>query len=240
VSIILVTGSGATTTAVALAATWPDTHRPVVIEADPTGGSLSAWLGVQRSPGLSDLVSMGSPVDLSMATQVSDRNVDVVTAPIRRLEASATVRAALTGVLPAVAADDGVVALVDVGTDPDARDRLAPCATVVVATHRQHAASPAAAVIGLERLGEQVQQIPVDRTIVALIGDTPYPHTDVADYLGVPTFLLADDPFAAAALAGRPAGARRVASSPLLRSAGVLAGAVAASVGPVDRVEVVA
>ncbi len=53
VSIASVKGSpGVTTFAVALAARWPFPARPVVIEADPSGGDLGSRLALPPSPGL--------------------------------------------------------------------------------------------------------------------------------------------------------------------------------------------
>jgi hypothetical protein len=47
---------GVTTTALALAALWPAPRR-LVIEADPSGGDLGAWLGLAPAPGLATLAA---------------------------------------------------------------------------------------------------------------------------------------------------------------------------------------
>ncbi len=47
---------GVTTTALALAAVWPAARR-LVIEADPSGGDLGAWLGMAPAPGLASLAA---------------------------------------------------------------------------------------------------------------------------------------------------------------------------------------
>jgi len=47
---------GVTTTALALAAVWP-ARRRLLIEADPSGGDLCAWLGLPLAPGLSGLAA---------------------------------------------------------------------------------------------------------------------------------------------------------------------------------------
>src|SRR4051794_32733915 len=57
VSLVAVVGECSTTTAVALAATWPAGERVIVAELDPAGGSLAAWLDVPRAPNLSELVA---------------------------------------------------------------------------------------------------------------------------------------------------------------------------------------
>jgi hypothetical protein len=47
---------GVTTTCLALAAAWPAPRR-LVIEADPAGGDLGAWLGLPPAPGLTGLAA---------------------------------------------------------------------------------------------------------------------------------------------------------------------------------------
>lgn len=47
---------GVTTTALALAALWPASRR-LVIETDPSGGDLGAWLGLPPAPGLASLAA---------------------------------------------------------------------------------------------------------------------------------------------------------------------------------------
>jgi hypothetical protein len=47
---------GVTTTALALAALWPAPRR-LVIETDPSGGDLGAWLGLAPAPGLATLAA---------------------------------------------------------------------------------------------------------------------------------------------------------------------------------------
>jgi len=47
---------GVTTTALALAALWPAPQR-LVIETDPSGGDLGAWLGLAPAPGLATLAA---------------------------------------------------------------------------------------------------------------------------------------------------------------------------------------
>jgi hypothetical protein len=49
---IAVLGDHATTTTLAIAAMWTAEPAPIVIEADASGGSLAAWLGVPVNPSL--------------------------------------------------------------------------------------------------------------------------------------------------------------------------------------------
>ena len=61
-TIIAVTGDAATTSTIALAATWPTARatagdrallgEPLVVEADPGGGSLAGWLDVPVQPSI--------------------------------------------------------------------------------------------------------------------------------------------------------------------------------------------
>ncbi|HEV8165498.1 MAG TPA: hypothetical protein VGR74_13810, partial [Actinomycetota bacterium] len=48
---------GVTTTAVALAATWPAERGVLLVEADPGGGDLAAWFGLAVEPGLVSLAA---------------------------------------------------------------------------------------------------------------------------------------------------------------------------------------
>ena len=89
-SIVAVVGDGATTLAVALAATWPQGERVVLAELDPAGGSLGAWLDVPRSPNLSELVAAadaGSWPAIEACCQRAPSGVEVLVAPVRAVEA---------------------------------------------------------------------------------------------------------------------------------------------------------
>ena len=50
---------GVTTLCQALAHTWPDPRRVVVVEADPSGGDLAARLELAPEPGLVSLAAAG-------------------------------------------------------------------------------------------------------------------------------------------------------------------------------------
>ncbi len=58
IAVCSVKGSpGVTTLCVALAARWPAPGRPVVVECDPSGGSLAARFGLRTAPGLVSLTA---------------------------------------------------------------------------------------------------------------------------------------------------------------------------------------
>ena len=50
---------GVTTTATALAESWPPSRRVLLVEVDPFGGDLAAWFGVAPSTGLWSLLAAG-------------------------------------------------------------------------------------------------------------------------------------------------------------------------------------
>ena len=58
VAVLSVKGSpGVTTFAVALAARWPAPYRPVLVEADPSGGDLATRFSLNPTPGLLSLAA---------------------------------------------------------------------------------------------------------------------------------------------------------------------------------------
>ena len=58
-AVITLVGDRTTTTAVAIAAAWPVSAGagPVVVECDPTGGSLAAWLDTPVSPSITSVTA---------------------------------------------------------------------------------------------------------------------------------------------------------------------------------------
>lgn len=89
-------------------------------------------------------------------------------------------------------------------------------AGVVVVSHVQHAGSPAAAALGMERLADRCALLTMRSlpTIVALHGTVPYGIDEVRTFLGVSTVVaIADDPWAVAVIAGRPGSPRRLRRS---------------------------
>ncbi len=228
-SVVAVVGDRASTCAVGLAATWPRGERAVLAELDPSGGCLSAWLDVPRSPNLSELVASsgaGSWPDIESTFQISATGVEVLVAPTRAVEAEAAVAAAVASVLPVLAALDEPVVLADGGR---VRGRLTPLvasAGVVAVMHLQHAGSASAAAVGLERVADlcdvlTLRSIPF---VVGLIGEQPYRCDEVAAFVGADLVVpVAVDAWAAAVLAGRAGSARRLRRSALVRSLGTLA-----------------
>jgi hypothetical protein len=207
----------------------------MVAEFDPAGGCLAAWLDVPRSPGLAEVAASSAPgswATVASMVQRTQSGLDVLVAPTRAVEAAAVVSAAAATVLPVLAATQSTVVIADGGRLRGALSALVTHAGIVVVAHRQNSGSAAAAALGLERIAELTSQLAVRSipTIVALIGSRPYAADEVAQFVRADTVVeIADDPWAAAVLAGRAGSALRLHRSPLMRSLVVLAGAVSAS-----------
>jgi MinD-like ATPase involved in chromosome partitioning or flagellar assembly len=234
VSLVAVVGDGCTTTALGIAAAWPLDDPRLVVEFDPAGGSLAAWLDVPRSPGLADVAASSSPgswATIQSMVQRAPSGVDVLVAPTRAVEASAVVLAA-GSVLPVLAALDQPVVVADGGRLRGGLSSLVVQANLVVVSHRQHAGSATAAALGIERIAELTSQLVARSipTVVALIGSVPYTANDVSEFVPADAVVsLAHDPWAAAVLAGRAGSASRLRRSPLMRSLDELVAVVGAS-----------
>jgi MinD-like ATPase involved in chromosome partitioning or flagellar assembly len=230
-SAVAVVGSPSTTTTVALAVAWPGPHIPIVVEADPTGGSLAAWLDVPATPSLSTAVASGvhrEPDAIAALARVTPSGVRLLPAPVRSVEARRSVAEAEAVVLPGLAASDEHLVLLDLGRR-SAADSLAALHScdVCVVVHRQAEQSSRAAAVGVERLAELVDAVAATgvAVVVTVVGATPFDPAEVGAFaVGERTDLamvaLPVDPVAAAVLAGRSGvSARRLARLPLMRSA---------------------
>ena len=251
---IAVLGDHATTTTLAVAAMWTAEPAPIVIEADASGGSIAAWLGVPVNPSLSTIVAQTHALDdeplggrRDALVRTSSAGLRFVPAPVRSREAAQATTEATRSLLPGLAASDRP-ALVDVGrfVPADGVPRPAVGARSIVVCHRQESASAGAAAVRLERLAESVEvlsrlDVPIT---VTLIGDDPYGGDEILYYLegdeagqlstGVrPSLItLPVDPLGAAVLAGRAGvSARRLRRLPLLRAAALLADHLVAEAG---------
>ena len=233
-SLVAVVGDSSTTTSVGIAAAWPLDEPCLVVEFDPAGGCLSAWLDVPRSPGLAEVAASSAPgtwTTISSNVQRTACGIDVLVAPTRAVEAAAVVAAAAPSVLPVLSTIASPVVIADGGRLRGALSPLVLHADVVVVAHRQHAGSAAAAALGFERLAELALQLAVRSlpTVVAVIGDRPYPADEIAAFVDTGAVVaVADDPWAAAVLAGRAGLAIRLRRSPLMRSLTELAGVISA------------
>ena len=251
---IAIIGDRTTTTTLAIAVGWNAGTTPLVVEADPSGGSLAAWLDMPVNPSLSTIVAQGGTPTwsgLEPMVRTSRQGLRIIPAPVRSREAGRAIDESCRALLPMLAADSGRTTLLDLGRSAptDAVPRTARGAEAVVVCHRQERASARAAAVRLERLAETVEllgELDVPLTI-ALIGDQPYAGDEVLDYLtdadgamssAEPSLVSVPvDPLCAAVLAGRiGVSARRLARLPLMRTARSLAEHIAsqapASTGP--------
>ena len=190
---------GVTTTALALAATWPEHRRCLLVEADPFGGVIAARYGLGDTPGLSSLAAVGrrgldDDVVWQHAQQLSG-GVLVLVGPASADEAHAVVRD-LAGALAAwSAAQTEVDVIVDCGRLAPGLPVMGPIlgagALMVLTRPSLDQLRPAAhRVMALRDSG-------VDATLL-LVGDQPYGAHEVAttlhtDVVGV----VAWDPHAA-------------------------------------------
>ena len=239
-TVVALVGDCTTTTCMALAAGWPESAdtEAVIVEADPTGGSIAAWLDAPLSPSLSSLVtalhhgadsgdggrSTGWAAIDSMIRRTG-AGIRFVPAPFRTREARSALAEADRSLFGLLAATDDVVALVDCGRIDHGRIPIA-CrhADLTVVCHRLDAASPPAATVRLERLTETVEALRLQghEIAVVLIGDDPFGLDEVLSFAApdAPGWQLAVDVLAASVFAGRTGvSTKRLARLPLPRSA---------------------
>lgn len=238
-SVVVVAGDCSTTTALLLAISWPEHCPAMVVEADPRGGSLGAWLNVGPRPSLTTAVSSapqngsGPATGLSQwdaierCVQESPTGVRVLVAPIRSLEATRAVMEAESSVFPVLASLDDRVAIID-GGDPiltQARPAALAHADVVVMVHRQARYSARGAAVRIERLAEHIEVLARSGTEVwtLVIGNDPFDPAEIGSFVDgrrrSTMVVLPDDDDTAAYLAGRVgSSARRIGRSPLLRA----------------------
>jgi hypothetical protein len=232
VTIVALTGDATTTTCVALAATWPVDEDVVVLEADPSGGSLAAWLDTPTTPTLATIVAAAGTAapladTVSSMTHHSAAGIRFIAAPVRGIPARRAIDEAMTTVVPALAGSPTIV-LVDLGSAIPVSPIVRWARTVVV-VHRQTGRSAAAESVRLERLLERIEQVAVHDAdvIVAVIGTDPFEPNEIQSLVEsnasgrvAAHIVLADDPLSAAVVCGRTGvSAKRLQRLPLMRSA---------------------
>jgi MinD-like ATPase involved in chromosome partitioning or flagellar assembly len=109
---------GVSTLVTSLALTWPEDQRPLVVEADPDGGTLAASLGLAPSPGLLELVARSrsgfDPAGIEASAQPLGRG-EVVVCPASADQTRAALQAMGPGLPRHLAAHAGYDVLVDAG-----------------------------------------------------------------------------------------------------------------------------
>jgi MinD-like ATPase involved in chromosome partitioning or flagellar assembly len=238
-SIVAVVGDGSTTTAVALAAAWPASSEVLVVEADPRGGDLAAWLDMPLAPSLSTLVTTVSDASwdtIERHARLSPSGLRLIPAPSRTAEARQAVAESARWIVPLMASEPTPVVIADAGVPPSTTrgHPFVGAAATIVLVHRQATQSPGAAAVRLRRLVDQAEALSGSTAalLVVVVGDKPFEVATIdrslagdATVIGFPF-----DPLSAAVYAGRSGvSSRRLSRLPLTRAATELAAAVAAS-----------
>ena len=222
---------GVTTTVLALAATWPEDRRCLLVEADPFGGVIGARYGLGDTPGLSSLAAVARKgLDEEAVwshVQHLPGGVPVLVGPASADEAHAVLRDVAGALAGWCVTQTDVDVIVDCG-------RIAPASPTV------ELLAKADAVLVLTRpFADQLR--PAAHRLVALeasgaaaslllVGDSPYGPDEVAATLKADVGgVIAWDPRTAAVLTGTRGAVRDLRRSPLVRSAATLAERLASS-----------
>ena len=236
---------GVTTLAVALAARWPVPGLPVVVECDPSGGSLAARFGLRTSPGLVSLTAAArQDPDLGLLwahTQPLPGGLPAVIAP----PGADYTRAALTSLLDA--RHRAVPILRGAAMRPQSVV-IADCGRLDTGSPAYPIAREADRVLLLTRpradelshlaAGLSMVDLWAMRPSLVLVGDG-YPAAEVTRELGVPVLArIPHDVAGAAALTGAVGRRRGPARSPLGRAAHTIAEALLEPHGPREHAAV--
>jgi hypothetical protein len=222
-----------------------------VVELDPRGGNLAAWLDLPVEPSLSAAVTQapdGAWPAVAPMVRAGAAGIRLLPAPVSPREASRAV-AESDPFVATLASLDTFVAIADLGPlDPSMPvPRAVRFADRVLVVHAQRPGAPRASAVRVHRLAEVwavVRQAAIDPSAVGLVvvGDDPFDLEEIGGFLGAPRSAqlasLPIDPTAAAVVAGAAGvGARRFERLPLVRATGALARRTAAAVctGRADR-----
>ena len=223
---VLVVGSfsgapGATTTALALTASWPEA---LYVEADPHGGRVAARFGLGRQPGLISFAAARDRSGLADHAQRLPGGLAVVVGS-ESPEAAEGLWASSGAALATALAHTPQAVVVDVGRiggRSPAWAQLAPVAARVAVVVRNDPGDLAVAAAGLRLLGNDAGEVGL-----VLAGASPYRAEEVAATLNVA--VLATLPWDRAAAAAVSAGASHgnLRRSPWARAVRSLAEALA-------------
>jgi hypothetical protein len=214
---------GVTTLALALAATWPNSRRVLLVEADPAGGTLAAASGWPPEPSMVSFAAASRRgLDPEQVWEHCHRlpgGAAALACPVSVDQARSALGMLGAGVGRFSELDADV--LVDCGRlDPSLASRglLDGADRIVLATRPRLA--------DLHALATWTEAHPFDgiRARLVMVGDGPYPDGEISETLGIEIGArLPWDPTAAAALVSVPATARDVRMAPLVRAARSLA-----------------
>ena len=213
---------GVTTLVAGLAATWPTDRRVLVVEADPAGGTLAAASGWPPEPSLVSLAAAarrgGDPALVWEHCHRLPEGAAVLAGPALGEQARHAL-GMLDSLLGRLGELDSDV-LVDCGRlDPGSPvlDLWARTARPVLVCRPR--------LVDLQALASWLEGRQLPGTVeVAVVGDGPYPDTEIAEALGSAVLArMPWDPDAAEALVSLPASSRQLRMAPLVRSARTLA-----------------
>ncbi len=235
-TIIAVAGDRCSTTALALAASWPAGDDVLLVEADPSGGDLAAWFDLPVTPSLSTVVTRardGDWPEIERHVRRTDAGVRLIPSPASAGEAAQAVGESAGSIVPTLADLQTQIVIADTGrlTSATPAHPFVAEATVTVLVHRQADQSARAAAVRLQRLTEQIDGFGSSPTtlIVAMVGTSPFGLSEIAQFVAeangdTEVVSLPDDPLAAAVLGGRTGvSSRRLVRLPLMRAARGLA-----------------
>lgn len=230
--IVAVSGDLTTTTSVALASGWAESHDVILVEADPSGGDLAAWFDMPVVPSLSTVVTRvldGEWSDIERHTRLAENGLRVIPAPVRSVEAAQAVGESARSLVPTLASRRIPITIADTGRFPvsPASHPFVGAAAVHVLVHRQATQSARAAAVRLQRLAEHLDAlVPSPAPVVAaIVGTAPFGIDEISEFVAssvgrVPVVSFPDDVLAAGVFAGRTGvSARRLARLPLVRAA---------------------
>ncbi|MHB1510557.1 MAG: hypothetical protein ACYCST_13485 [Acidimicrobiales bacterium] len=222
-----VRSSGTTTLAVALAATWPQGRRVLLVELDPAGGTLAGTFGWPAEPSLVSLAAAARRSSDPEAIWAHCHQLpggEAVLAEPAGAEQARSAAGMLAELLGRLGGLDAHV-LVDVGRlDPAvATPALVSRGGRTLLTARPRLADLHALATFLEG-GAGDDRLLAERLGLVLVGDGPYPDAEIAEALGVDVLgHVPWDPDGAELLTVLAASDRRLRLSPLVRSARTLA-----------------
>ncbi|MGK2957956.1 MAG: hypothetical protein ACSLFB_06085 [Acidimicrobiales bacterium] len=211
---------GASTLALALAATWPreSASEAWLLEADPDGGSIAALRTLRHDPGLMSLAtSRDMDLDAIRAhVQMLDTDLGVLIGHASADQATAVIAAVVARLAPWAAAQPSLQVIADLGRvspkSPAIGFARAADAVLLVlrpqieevvhVAHRAQALRDAGCTTGL-----------------VLIGERPYGPAEVAEAAQCEVFgVIADDPRGASILRGQPGPTKALLRSGLWRT----------------------
>jgi Flp pilus assembly CpaE family ATPase len=212
---------GVTTLTLAVAATWPQERRVLLAELDPAGGTLAAASGWPPQPGLVSLAAAarrGNDPELVWEHCHKLPGGAPVLAGPASADQTRTALGMLSGLLGRVAELEADV-LLDCGrvVGTSTIDVLVGADKVVLVARPQ--------LVDLHALATWVESAPLEgnRLSLVLVGNGPYPDTEIEEALGIAVLAhLPWDPAAAEGLVSLPANSRELKVSPLVRAARTL------------------